>query len=431
MHAVPQCREEKDLYLHAGDRGGRPHCSSMHTTVRQARLTPGIGSHWQARPLQRDAGPTVTLSVTGFSPYLTVRHGVSMTTKGGRNAFHALILLVSSLPCLISTVIVPSDENAQSIQVEQVVSVQTAEDQTLLLLNLNDFVNPVYEGSNTKDKGASIQRNLLGSEFYVTSLPHVGELLQAYRLSPCSYVWPSSCQACCYTASGLPLSSPCCSKVDASGTRIFNVGEAITSTPSTVTAHDSGILWFRPPVSLFDNQSQPATGYNTSVSFAVDFWILRAPPLSEPNGTQSSCSLDRLKCKNSQSAQNNFCGTCTNSTFHFDIRIQIQFGKKYPQVGFGGQMLSFDGGDDFMIFSNDDFPQYEFSIQLWIQQDKIHSGQTLLTIWSDAKGREFEIADTSNLYFYHLNNRSLRSGVAINDGLWHHVAFSWRLVCSV
>ena len=64
-----------------------------------------------------------------------------------------------------------------------------------------------------------------------------------------------------------------------------------------------------------------------------------------------------------------------------------------------------------MIFSNENFPQYEFSIQLWIQHDKIHSGQTLLTVWSDARGREFEIADTSNLHFYHLNNRSLNSGV--------------------
>ena len=37
-----------------------------------------------------------------------------------------------------------------------------------------------------------------------------------------------------YTASGVPLSAPCCSKVDSSGTKVFNVGEAITDTPSTV-----------------------------------------------------------------------------------------------------------------------------------------------------------------------------------------------------
>ena len=123
-----------------------------------------------------------------------------MISRGEHHALLSLILLASSLSLSIGTVTVPPNENAQSVKVEQVVSIQTVDDQNLLLLNLNDFVNPVYEGSLSNNKGISIQRNTLGSLFYVTNLPHVGELLQAYRLSPCSYVWPSSCQACCNDA---------------------------------------------------------------------------------------------------------------------------------------------------------------------------------------------------------------------------------------
>eukprot|EP00284_Hemiselmis_tepida_P009457 CAMPEP_0174942726 /NCGR_PEP_ID=MMETSP1355-20121228/74972_1 /TAXON_ID=464990 /ORGANISM="Hemiselmis tepida, Strain CCMP443" /LENGTH=232 /DNA_ID=CAMNT_0016189919 /DNA_START=65 /DNA_END=760 /DNA_ORIENTATION=- len=103
---------------------------------------------------------------------------------------------------------------------------------------------------------------------------------------------------------------------------------------------------------------------------------------------------------------------------------------RYPQVGFGGHMIAFDGGDDYFDSLFRKFPQYEFTIQLWMQHGKRRQGQTLLTYWSDERGREFEIADTSNLQFYHLNNRSQPSGVGVNDGKWHHLAFSWRLVCA-
>ena len=74
-------------------------------------------------------------------------------------------------------------------------------------------------------------------------------------------------------------------------------------------------------------------------------------------------------------------------------------------------------------------PSYEFGLQFWFQQNKLTTGQTILTWWTDSRGRELEIADTSNIFFYHMNNRSEPSGVGINDGNWHHVAFSWRLVC--
>jgi len=92
-------------------------------------------------------------------------------------------------------------------------------------------------------------------------------------------------------------------------------------------------------------------------------------------------------------------------------------------------MVAFDGGDDFLLLDYPELPQYEFGLQFWFQQNKIRDGQTLLTWWSEARGREWEIADTSNIFYYHLNNRTQRTGVAINDGKWHHLAFSWRLHC--
>ena len=91
-------------------------------------------------------------------------------------------------------------------------------------------------------------------------------------------------------------------------------------------------------------------------------------------------------------------------------------------------MIAFDGGDDFVRTHITRMPQYEFGIQLWFQQNKIREGQTLLTWWSD-RGREWEIADTSNIYYIHFNNQTQRTGVGVNDGKWHHLAFSWLLVC--
>ena len=87
------------------------------------------------------------------------------------------------------------------------------------------------------------------------------------------------------------------------------------------------------------------------------------------------------------------------------------------------------GGNDHMVTSFSRMPSYEFGLQFWFQQSKLWAGQTILTWWTDSRGREFEVADTSNIFFYHMNNRSEPTGIGINDGKWYHVAFSWRLVC--
>ena len=131
----------------------------------------------------------------------------------------------------------------------------STEEDTQHLVDLNSFVGPYYLGCENADRPASIftqcgrlVRATVHTQFYITRLPSVGKLFQAYRPGEdtCSAVYPKSCDVnivCCghkiftnYKPDGSPEDT-CCAKtsnLDIGGQRVFLVGDEITSVPAKV-----------------------------------------------------------------------------------------------------------------------------------------------------------------------------------------------------
>lgn len=296
---------------------------------------------------------------------------------------------------------------------------------SLILLNLNDLFVGLY-GPPELNTSFYVTRSTLASSFYVQGLPKKGKIYQAYRFGACRALWPGSCLTCCGSNTFHPpgQAGTCCAPQSDIGSRLYGIGDEIKSMGTRVLIRESGFIWYRPPVGEF--------GANfDSINVSAEFWNVDQPPITPQgqlnwNESLSGCAEDMAKCR----AGATLMCTCTNMSSTRTAGITVKDIRRWPQVGFGGYMLSLDGGDDYFSMKYNKLPQWEFTLQLWFQQNRRRQGQTLLTYWSDERGREFEIFDTSNLQFYHLNNRSQPSGVGVNDGMWHHLAFAWRLKCT-
>lgn len=128
------------------------------------------------------------------------------------------------------------------------------DEDTLHLIDLNSFIHPYYTGCSNPDRLPEysnrpcgiIVRETMDAAYYITKLPDVGQLFQAYRppsLMQCTVKYPTSCRDCC-GSNTFSIANPdgtttktCCNAVSDYGTRLFNVGEEIKTTPSKVWAH--------------------------------------------------------------------------------------------------------------------------------------------------------------------------------------------------
>jgi len=116
------------------------------------------------------------------------------------------------------------------------------EEETWYLLSLNDLVRPEYRGRQS----GTVLRSVFDAEFYITKLPDVGQLFQAYRpaVMHCDRFFPQSCATtCCPTRprttilpSGAQLMSCCHARSDEEfgGQRLFLIGDEITTVPAKV-----------------------------------------------------------------------------------------------------------------------------------------------------------------------------------------------------
>jgi len=199
--------------------------------------------------------------------------GASSAARGGARAMLALLLAATALrtaraqykdPCgdycttlhrldvVADTVrpIVRCSLGNQS-ETERETCQSETEEETWHLLNLNDLVRPDYlgkeHGRGRRNSGI-VMREVLDAEFYITKLPDVGQLFQAYRpaIWECDKLFPASCGTTCCSArprttvlpSGEQLTSCCHARGDEQygGQRLFLIGDEITSVPAKVAA---------------------------------------------------------------------------------------------------------------------------------------------------------------------------------------------------
>jgi hypothetical protein len=125
------------------------------------------------------------------------------------------------------------------------------EEDALHLIDLNSYIHPYYAGCNNPSRLPEYQnrpcgiivRGAMDAAYYITKLPEVGQLFQAYRppnLDQCQTKYPDSCRGCCgsntwsiQNADGTSTKT-CCAGVSDYAARLYHVGEEITTTPSKV-----------------------------------------------------------------------------------------------------------------------------------------------------------------------------------------------------
>jgi hypothetical protein len=183
------------------------------------------------------------------------------TRKCEHNRFAMLVLMLSTLvlrfgghvqaqtPCALCTSLLPEENVGETVSAQQTLNTTDAEEESLLLIDLNKFASPAYTACETSVQRlgrnrtcAPLFRESVDGEFYINSLPDVGQLFQAYRPSQvnCKVRYPSSCQTCCagkftiFDPLTLTIQYTCCAKTSDFGRRLFLVGEEITSVPSKV-----------------------------------------------------------------------------------------------------------------------------------------------------------------------------------------------------
>jgi len=163
----------------------------------------------------------------------------------------------AQIPCTGCTSLLadPEESVGETVSVQQTLNTTDAEEESLLLIDLNKFASPAYTGCETSVQRiglsrpcAPLFRESIDGEFYINSLPDVGQLFQAYRPSQdnCKVRYPSSCEKCCagmysiFDPFTLTLvGKTCCAKTSDLGRRLFLVGEEITSVPSKVLDYTS------------------------------------------------------------------------------------------------------------------------------------------------------------------------------------------------
>ncbi len=95
------------------------------------------------------------------------------------------------------------------------------------------------------------------------------------------------------------------------------------------------------------------------------------------------------------------------------------------QVGKVGQALQFDGASDQVKLTLDNFPTREFTVTLWIKDERGDGRGSLFHYKADGwRKRVVSIAGMSDLAV-HVGDTFVKTGIRLNDGQWHHLAVSW------
>ncbi len=87
--------------------------------------------------------------------------------------------------------------------------------------------------------------------------------------------------------------------------------------------------------------------------------------------------------------------------------------------------LHFDGDDDIAIVEGLDFPTSELTFSFWINTSWTDEGRVPVSYANIYETNEFMLEDPGDLTV-HIRGLSRNTGVAFNDGKWHHIVLTWR-----
>lgn len=95
------------------------------------------------------------------------------------------------------------------------------------------------------------------------------------------------------------------------------------------------------------------------------------------------------------------------------------------EVGIMGSALHFDGDDDVATAADFDFPRSELTLSFWVNTSWTVEGRVPLSYANIYETNEFMLEDPGDLTV-HIRGLSRDTGVAFNDGKWHHIVLTWR-----
>jgi len=87
----------------------------------------------------------------------------------------------------------------------------------------------------------------------------------------------------------------------------------------------------------------------------------------------------------------------------------------------------FDGNDDYIIINPvpASFPTTEITAEFWVKTSDTTKNGSLLSYATTSNNNEFLIFNYKNIAIFR-GGTSVGTGVAVNDGNWHHVVVTWR-----
>ena len=91
--------------------------------------------------------------------------------------------------------------------------------------------------------------------------------------------------------------------------------------------------------------------------------------------------------------------------------------------------LFFDGGDDYVISSNlNNFPSTNITVEMWLKTNNQNSDETPFSYAIPGTDNELWIYDLNNLRLRCFGGGNINTGVSFDDGLYHHLAFTWTSI---